>query len=67
MYEIEDEDVDSVVDHSQLSTVTQPSSLQMQLPALELLKVCVCDNLLACLLVFKIRTFNVILAFEQWS
>lgn len=38
MYEIEDEDIDSVVDLSQLSTVTQPSSLQMQLPVLELLK-----------------------------
>lgn len=38
MYEIEDEDIDSFVDLSQLSTVTQPSSLQMQLPVLELLK-----------------------------
>ncbi|KAI5584819.1 hypothetical protein POPTR_006G119600v4 [Populus trichocarpa] len=38
MYEIEDEDIDSVVDLSQLSTGTQPSSLQMQLPVLELLK-----------------------------
>lgn len=38
MYEIEDEDIDSVVDLSQLSTGTQPSSLQMQLPILELLK-----------------------------
>lgn len=38
MYEIEDEDVDSVVDRSQLSAVTQPSSLQTQLPVLELLK-----------------------------
>lgn len=38
MYEIEDEDIDSAVDLSQLSTVTQPSSLQMQLPVLELLK-----------------------------
>ncbi|KAG6771823.1 hypothetical protein POTOM_023215 [Populus tomentosa] len=47
MYEIEDEDIDSFVDLSQLSTVTQPSSLQMQLPVLELLKVCV--PLLVCL------------------
>lgn len=47
MYEIEDEDVDSVVDRSQLSAVTQPSSLQTQLPVLELLKVCV--SLLFCL------------------
>lgn len=38
MYEIEDEDVDSVVDRSQLSAVTQTSSLQTQLPVLELLK-----------------------------
>ncbi|CAK7343274.1 unnamed protein product [Dovyalis caffra] len=38
MYEIEDEDIDSVVEQSQLSTVTQSSSLQMQLPVLELLK-----------------------------
>ncbi|KAJ6407528.1 hypothetical protein OIU84_010921 [Salix udensis] len=38
MYEIDDEDVDSVVDRSQLSAVTQPSSLQTQLPVLELLK-----------------------------
>ncbi|XP_061965833.1 nuclear pore complex protein NUP205 isoform X2 [Populus nigra] len=38
MYEIEDKDIDSVVDLSQLSTGTQPSSLQMQLPVLELLK-----------------------------
>lgn len=38
MYEIEDEDIDCVVDLSQLSTGTQPSSLQMQLPVLELLK-----------------------------
>jgi hypothetical protein len=47
MYEIEDEDIDSVVDLSQLSTGTQPSSLQMQLPVLELLKVGV--SLLVCL------------------
>lgn len=36
MYNVQDEDVDSVVDQSQ----TQSSSLEMQLPVLELLKVC---------------------------
>ncbi|XVE54418.1 hypothetical protein DITRI_Ditri03aG0079600 [Diplodiscus trichospermus] len=36
-YDIQGEDIDSVVDRSQLSAVTQPSSLQM-LPVLELLK-----------------------------
>lgn len=39
MYDIQDEDIDSVVEQS--STLMQPSSLQMQLPVLELLKVCV--------------------------
>ncbi|XP_022729587.1 nuclear pore complex protein NUP205 isoform X3 [Durio zibethinus] len=38
MYDIQEEDIDSVVDRPQLSAVTQPSSLQMQLPVLELLK-----------------------------
>ncbi|BBH08489.1 Protein of unknown function D [Prunus dulcis] len=38
MYEINEEDIDVVADRSQLSTVTQPSPLQMQLPILELLK-----------------------------
>ncbi|KAJ4837663.1 hypothetical protein Tsubulata_013874 [Turnera subulata] len=36
MYDIQDEDADGVID--QISTVGQPSSLQMQLPAVELLK-----------------------------
>ncbi|KAJ0031919.1 hypothetical protein Pint_13023 [Pistacia integerrima] len=36
MYDIQDEDIDSVVEQS--STLMQPSSLQMQLPMLELLK-----------------------------
>lgn len=40
MYDIQEEDIDSVVDRSQLSVVAQPSSPQMQLPVLELLKVC---------------------------
>lgn len=40
MYDINEEDIDVVADRSQLSTVTQPSPLQMQLPILELLKVC---------------------------
>ncbi|GMN58167.1 hypothetical protein TIFTF001_027267 [Ficus carica] len=38
-YDISEEDVDSIIDSTQLSTETQPSSLQMQLPVLELLKV----------------------------
>ncbi|XP_017648951.1 nuclear pore complex protein NUP205 [Gossypium arboreum] len=38
MYDIQEQDIDSVIDRSQLSAVTQPSSLQMQLPILELLK-----------------------------
>ncbi|CAN0838668.1 Nuclear pore complex protein NUP205 [Linum grandiflorum] len=38
MYDIHDEDIDSMVSQSQLSTVTQVSQLQMQLPVLELLK-----------------------------
>lgn len=39
MYDIQEEDIDSVVEQS--SAIMQPSSLQMQLPVLELLKVCV--------------------------
>ncbi|XVF34671.1 hypothetical protein REPUB_Repub18cG0078900 [Reevesia pubescens] len=38
MYDIQEEDIDSVVDRSQLSAVMQQSSVQMQLPVLELLK-----------------------------
>ncbi|KAK9947570.1 hypothetical protein M0R45_003188 [Rubus argutus] len=38
LYDINEEDIDGVIDHSQLSTITQPSPLQMQLPILELLK-----------------------------
>ncbi|XP_059431871.1 nuclear pore complex protein NUP205 isoform X2 [Corylus avellana] len=38
MYDIKDEDIDSVADLSQFSTSTQQSPLQMQLPVLELLK-----------------------------
>lgn len=46
MYDIKDEDIDIVTDLSQFSTPTQQSPLQMQLPVLELLKVCL---LLFCL------------------
>jgi hypothetical protein len=46
LYDINEEDIDGVIDHSQLSTITQPSPLQMQLPILELLKVCVYNVLL---------------------
>ncbi|KAF3453692.1 hypothetical protein FNV43_RR04133 [Rhamnella rubrinervis] len=38
MYDISDEDIDSVIEPTQLSAGSQPSSLQMQLPVLELLK-----------------------------
>ncbi|KAL4302983.1 hypothetical protein GQ457_10G003370 [Hibiscus cannabinus] len=38
MYDIQEQDADSVTDRSQLSAVTQSSSVQMQLPLLELLK-----------------------------
>ncbi|KAJ8436841.1 hypothetical protein Cgig2_026165 [Carnegiea gigantea] len=37
-YEITDEDIDSVVDQLQLSTVQQPAQLQVQLPAVELMR-----------------------------
>uniref|UniRef100_A0A2P2MHU4 Uncharacterized protein MANES_05G119700 n=1 Tax=Rhizophora mucronata TaxID=61149 RepID=A0A2P2MHU4_RHIMU len=38
LYDIQDEDIDSVVDQSQFSAVSQTTSLQTQLPVLELLK-----------------------------
>ncbi|PSS20924.1 Nuclear pore complex protein [Actinidia chinensis var. chinensis] len=38
MYNIEDEDIDSVVDQSQFSAVAQYTPLQMQLPVVELLR-----------------------------
>lgn len=38
MYSIRDEDIDSVVDQSQLSETGQSAPLQMQLPVIELLK-----------------------------
>ncbi|XP_058074466.1 nuclear pore complex protein NUP205 [Magnolia sinica] len=38
MYDIKDEDIDSVFNHSQPSTVAHTSPLEMQLPILELLK-----------------------------
>lgn len=38
MYDVKDEDIDSIVDPSQPSTVAQ-APLEMQLPILELLKV----------------------------
>lgn len=53
MYDIQDEDTDSVVDQSQLSTATQLSSVQMQLPILELLKVSICHHMLICSLIVK--------------
>lgn len=38
MYNIQDEDIDSVMDQIQISSISQPSPLQMQLPLIELLK-----------------------------
>lgn len=38
MYDIKDEDIDSVFDQSQLSAVAQSAQLQMQLPVVELMK-----------------------------
>lgn len=40
MYEVKDDDIVSVIEKSSLAVVTQPASLQTQLPVLELLKVC---------------------------
>lgn len=42
MYDIKDEDIDSLFDQSQLSAVAQSAQLQMQLPVVELMKVCGC-------------------------
>lgn len=42
MYDIKEEDMDIVIDRSQSSMESQSSSLQTQLPVLELLKVRVC-------------------------
>ena len=39
MYDINDEDIEGVVDQSRLLTAKETSTLQMQLPILELLKV----------------------------
>lgn len=39
MYDVGDEDIDSVIDRAQLSAGSQTSSRQMELPVLELLKV----------------------------
>lgn len=40
MYDVKDEDFEGAVDQSRLSTNKESSPLQMQLPVLELLKVC---------------------------
>jgi hypothetical protein len=45
MYDIKEEDYEGVVDQSRLSTTKESSSLQTQLPVLELLKVCFCSIL----------------------
>lgn len=55
MYVIQEEDIDNAVEQS--STLTQSSPIQMQLPVLELLKVCVyyfevSHNKYSCLYVF---------------
>lgn len=46
MYSIRDEDIDSVVDQSQLSETGQSAPLQMQLPVIELLKVLIPQTIL---------------------
>jgi nuclear pore complex protein Nup205 len=45
MYDVKEEDYEGVVDQSRLSTTKETSSLQTQLPVLELLKVCFCNIL----------------------
>lgn len=40
MYDVKEEDYEGVVDQSRISTTKESSSLQRQLPVLELLKVC---------------------------
>lgn len=49
MYGIKDEDYEGVVDQSRLTATKESSSLQTQLPVLELLKVCALRSLvMAC-------------------
>lgn len=43
MYDIKDEDYEGVVDQSRHSTTKESTSLQTQLPVLELLKVFSCN------------------------
>lgn len=42
MYDIRDGDIDNAGDQPQLLAVAQSAPLQMQLPVVELLKVCFC-------------------------
>lgn len=46
MYDIKDEDYVGVVDQSRLSTNKESTSLETQLPVLELLKVCSLTNII---------------------
>lgn len=41
MYDIREEDIDHAGDRPQLSSAAQSAPLQMQLPVVELLKVCI--------------------------
>lgn len=43
LYDVVDEDVDNIIDQSQPSAVAESASFQMQLPIIELLKVCICS------------------------
>lgn len=48
MYDIRDGDIDNAGDQPQLSAVAQSAPLQMQLPVVELLKVCFCVCVCVC-------------------
>ena len=51
MYDIRDGDIDNAGDQPQLSAVAQSAPLQMQLPVVELLKVCSCVCVCVCVCV----------------
>lgn len=48
MYDIRDGDIDNAGDQPQLLAVAQSAPLQMQLPVVELLKVCFCVCVCVC-------------------
>lgn len=59
-YEITVEDIESVVDRSQLSTVQQPAQFQLQLPVVELMKVWNCIDLVHKLFFHLIRAISML-------